>query len=97
MLTDKFDAALNTFNKAIALSPKNVKCKFYRATMLINLERYQEALEELNELKRMVPTESAVYFHIGKVCILSSYNPKQSHILILFRFTPNLEITTLLL
>lgn len=42
-------------------------CKFEKASILIATERYQEALNELNELKALAPRESPVYFLIGKV------------------------------
>jgi len=61
------ELALETLNRALVIAPKNVLCKFQRANILFILERYQEALEELTELKRMVPTESSVYFLIAKV------------------------------
>jgi len=42
-------------------------CKFERASILFATERYQEALNELYELKALAPRESPVYFLIGKV------------------------------
>jgi len=65
--TNNSQAALDTLNKAITFSPKNPLCKFERANILISLERYSEALEDLKELKQIVPKESAVYFSMGKV------------------------------
>ena len=66
------ELALETLNRALVIAPKNVLCKFQRANILFILERYQEALEELTELKRMVPTESSVYFLIAKVKCLKN-------------------------
>ncbi len=63
----KTDKALETLNAAIRQSPKNSLCKFERASILFAAERYTEALEELNELKKLVPKESPVYFLLGKV------------------------------
>merc|ERR1719318_383477 len=65
--TNNTTAALDTLNAAISVSPKNPLCKFERASILHSSERYQEALEELLELKQIVPKESPVYFLIGKV------------------------------
>lgn len=65
--TNNTNAALDTLNAAISVSPKNPLCKFERASILHSSERYQEALEELLELKQIVPKESPVYFLIGKV------------------------------
>lgn len=57
-------------SKAITLSPKNSLCKFERASILFAAERYTDALQELNELKELVPKESPVYFLLGKVGLL---------------------------
>merc|ERR1719228_1317024 len=65
--TNNTCAALDTLNAAISVSPKNPLCKFERASILHSNERYQEALDELLELKQIVPKESPVYFLIGKV------------------------------
>ena len=63
----KSEKALETLNTAIKLAPKNPIGKFERASMLFSLERYNEALEELDLLKQLVPKESSVFFLIGKV------------------------------
>ena len=52
------------------MDPKNAMCKFERASILNAIERWPEALKELNDLKELVPKESPVYFLMGKVCIL---------------------------
>lgn len=63
----KTDKALETLEQALRGSPKNALCKFERASILFSSERYHEALNELNELKILVPKESPVYFLMGKV------------------------------
>ncbi|KAF0295081.1 Cell division cycle protein 27 [Amphibalanus amphitrite] len=63
----KTDAALLTLNRAIALDPANPLCKFHRASVFLSSERLQEALDELLQLKQMVPNESLVFFLLGKV------------------------------
>ncbi|XP_035214757.1 cell division cycle protein 27 homolog [Stegodyphus dumicola] len=61
------DASLATLNKAIAMDPKNPLCKFHRASVYFSLDKHEEALKDLEELKEIVPKESLVYFLIGKV------------------------------
>lgn len=63
----KIDAALHTFNLALEKDPKNPLCKFHRASILFGTGRHQEALEELEQLKHIVPKESLVYYLAGKV------------------------------
>uniref|UniRef100_A0A2K6FIU9 Cell division cycle protein 27 homolog n=1 Tax=Propithecus coquereli TaxID=379532 RepID=A0A2K6FIU9_PROCO len=63
----KSEKALDTLNRAIVIDPKNPLCKFHRASVLFANEKYKLALQELEELKQIVPKESLVYFLIGKV------------------------------
>ena len=63
----KSQQALQTLNRAIAMDPNNPLCKFHRASIYFATERYQEALQELEELKQIIPKESLVYFIMGKV------------------------------
>merc|ERR1712083_120314 len=65
--TNNTSAALDTLHGALKIAPKNALCKFQRASILHSCDRNQEALEELLELKEIVPKESPVYFLIGKV------------------------------
>ena len=39
----------------------------FRAGLLLHLERYQEALTELEELRQIAPKESLVYYLLSKV------------------------------
>ena len=64
---NKSELALQTLARAVAVDERNPLCKFHRASVLFASERHQEALEELDELKDIVPRESLVYFLIGKV------------------------------
>ena len=59
--------ALNTLETALSLEPRSPLCKFHKASILFANDRHQEALNELLELKKIVPKESLVYFLIGKV------------------------------
>ena len=63
----KTDKALETLQVAIDAAPENALCKFEKASILFNSERYHEALQELTELKSLIPKESPVYFLMGKV------------------------------
>jgi predicted Zn-dependent protease len=45
-----------------------MKIYFSRAGLLLHLERYQEALVELEELRQIAPKESLVYYLLSKVC-----------------------------
>jgi tetratricopeptide (TPR) repeat protein len=44
---------------------------FYRAGLLLHLERYQEALTELEELRQIAPKESLVYYLLSKVSLIN--------------------------
>ncbi|KAL8586157.1 hypothetical protein ACOMHN_057720 [Nucella lapillus] len=63
----KTDQALATLNRAIVSDPRNSLCKFHKASILLASDRHKEALEELEELKQIIPSESLVYFLMGKV------------------------------
>jgi len=65
--TNNSEGALDILDQAISMAPKTPLLKFERASILFNVEKYQEALDELMELKLIVPKESTVYFLIGKV------------------------------
>ncbi len=43
---------------------------FFRAGLLLHLERYQEALTELEELRQIAPKESLVYYLLSKVSLI---------------------------
>lgn len=43
------------------------QASFQRANVLMSMERYQDALDELEVVRNNVPKESAVYFLMGKV------------------------------
>ena len=59
--------SLQTVNKAIHLMAKNALCKYHKASFLCTLERYDKALNELEELRKLVPREALVYFLFGKI------------------------------
>jgi anaphase-promoting complex subunit 3 len=63
----KTEASLATFGTALDANPRDPLCKFHRASVLFAVNRLDEALDELEELKQIVPKESLVYFLIAKV------------------------------
>ncbi|CEG48107.1 DNA-binding cell division cycle control protein [Plasmopara halstedii] len=65
--THRYDDALVTLEHAADLQPLNPQARFQRANVLITLQRYHEALEELHIVKNFAPRESSVYFMMGKV------------------------------
>ena len=65
----KSSAALLTLKRALAINPNNPLCKYHRASILHSIDNHEEALQELLQLKEIVPKESDVYFLLGKVSI----------------------------
>ncbi|KAF0973806.1 hypothetical protein FDP41_007193 [Naegleria fowleri] len=63
----RYEQAIKMFTHAIRIHPQNPMPKFKKANALIALQRYNEALDELKELKQMVPKESQIYFTCGKI------------------------------
>jgi len=61
------ESALTLLNDALKIDPKNALCKFHKAGLLLHLERYHEALAELEELRQIAPKESLVYYLLSKV------------------------------
>lgn len=61
------DAAIDTLSRALTIDRDNALCRFHRATIYSAIDKNKEALAELDELKRLVPKESMVYFLIGKI------------------------------
>jgi anaphase-promoting complex subunit 3 len=61
------EKSLSTFGLALRLNGSDPLCKFHRASVLFAVNRLEEALEELEELKMIVPKESLVHFLIAKV------------------------------
>ncbi|KAH9390268.1 anaphase-promoting complex subunit cdc27 [Tyrophagus putrescentiae] len=59
--------ALELLDRASALDPNNALVKFHRASINFATENYKVAMDELEELKKVVPKESMVYFLIGKI------------------------------
>lgn len=63
----KPERSLETFKRALEANKNDPLCKFHRASVLFGTGKLDEALDELEELKEIVPKESLVYFLIAKV------------------------------
>ncbi|KAF9617955.1 hypothetical protein IFM89_039248 [Coptis chinensis] len=61
------DEALEMMEKAIAADRKNPLPMYQKASILASLERYAEALKQLEDLKEFSPHESSVYALIGRI------------------------------
>jgi anaphase-promoting complex subunit 3 len=59
--------ALNNFEKAEQMDPQNPLNKYQKATVLMSLERYKEALQVLLDLMLQVPKEAPIHIVIGKI------------------------------
>lgn len=53
--------------RAILADKKNPVPMYHKANILMSLERFDEALEVLEELKEYAPRESSVYALMGKI------------------------------
>lgn len=61
------DKAIQILDRALQIEPKNTLCKFHRASILFAMDEYDEALEEFEKLRRIIPKESLIYYMISKV------------------------------
>jgi anaphase-promoting complex subunit 3 len=59
--------ALDALRRAVALDSKNPLAKYEKASVLLSDDRFQEALEELEELKTVAPREASVFFLMGRI------------------------------
>ncbi|XP_022651347.1 cell division cycle protein 27 homolog isoform X2 [Varroa jacobsoni] len=59
--------AVRVLSRAIHLEPKFALAKFHRATSYLAMDKCQEALSDLHELRTIAPHESMVYYLLGKV------------------------------
>lgn len=53
--------------RAIVADAKNPLPMYQKANILVSLERYDEALRVLDQLKEFAPRESSVYALMGKI------------------------------
>ncbi|KAI3902289.1 hypothetical protein MKW92_014642 [Papaver armeniacum] len=61
------EEALEMIGKAIVADKKNPLPMYQKANILVSLERYDEALADLEELKEYAPRESSVYAMMGRI------------------------------
>ncbi|KAI4352297.1 hypothetical protein L6164_006563 [Bauhinia variegata] len=61
------EEALVMMEKAILADKKNPLPMYHKANILMSLERFDKALEVLEELKEYAPRESSVYALMGKI------------------------------
>ncbi|KAG8094840.1 hypothetical protein GUJ93_ZPchr0012g18902 [Zizania palustris] len=59
--------ALEMMDKAIFADKKNPLPKYQKALILLGLQKYPEALDELERLKEIAPHESSMYALMGKI------------------------------
>lgn len=59
--------ALEVMEKAILADERNPLPLYEKAKILVSLEKFDEALEVLDELKEYAPRESCIYAMIGKI------------------------------
>ncbi|XBI11823.1 hypothetical protein VPH35_138801 [Triticum aestivum] len=59
--------ALEMMEKAIFSDKKNPLPKYQKALILVGLQKYQEALDELERLREIAPHESSMYALMGKI------------------------------
>ena len=59
--------ALKCFDQAERIDPRNPMNKYQKGSVLVALERYDEALEVLTEITHITPKEAPVFIMIGKI------------------------------
>jgi anaphase-promoting complex subunit 3 len=59
--------ALENFEKSEKMDSTNPLNKYQKATVLMSLERFDEALKVLLELMQQVPKEAPIHIVIGKI------------------------------
>ncbi|EKU21963.1 anaphase-promoting complex subunit 3, partial [Nannochloropsis gaditana CCMP526] len=81
--------ALNMLARASAIQPDNPQARFQRANVLMKLDRYQEAQEELERVRDHAPREASVHFLLGKICKrLGKREKALRHFLLALDFDP---------
>jgi len=64
---DELDSALKCFVQSEALDDKNVLNRFQKANVLVKMEKYTPALQELDKLRALMPKEAPIPQLIGKI------------------------------
>ena len=63
----RYKQSVATLEQALSIEPGSVQCMFQLANSLYTMQRFEAALEQLLKLKKLIPTESVVFFMLGKV------------------------------
>merc|ERR1712129_83184 len=63
---DTRSLALENFEKASQGEPQNGMAYFHKACVLMALERYDEALVDLEKVLQLAPKEACVHFQMGE-------------------------------
>lgn len=66
--TGRNEEAIAMLDKALEIHPQNPLAKFRKANALMVLEKYEEAMRELEQLQQFAPKESSVHLSMGKIC-----------------------------
>lgn len=65
--TQRNQEALEIMEQAISADKQNPLPVYQKANILVSLERYDEALKELDQLSESAPHESSIYALMGKI------------------------------
>jgi anaphase-promoting complex subunit 3 len=65
--SNQLTEALDYFEKSEKVEPSNSLNKFQKGNVLVQLERYEEALEVYLSLLQQVPKEAPIHIQIGKI------------------------------
>ncbi|EYC03052.1 hypothetical protein Y032_0096g2917 [Ancylostoma ceylanicum] len=60
------ERAMRLTDRALALDPDDVACRYNRARLLFDTKRNEECVKELNELKEVSPDEAYIYHLLGR-------------------------------
>lgn len=66
------DKALEALNKAIELMPEKEEARWGRASALLHLERYSEAVSAYDQLEKDFPDNIRYLFEYGQVLVLAN-------------------------
>lgn len=72
----EFPQALQQFKKSEKLDPKNGLNRFQKANTLVKLEKYDEAIQELESLQNFMPKEAPIPTLLGKIFKKKGMNDK---------------------
>jgi anaphase-promoting complex subunit 3 len=65
--SSRFEEALDALDASIKLQANNPQARFQRAKVMLALNHWDDALEELEYVRDLVPREASVHMFLGKV------------------------------